>query len=91
MNASVHTRLWRGNLLFNDHLEYQGHGRAALRWISGKHCDDGRWMKLAHVQRRASVSAVVLVSTFRPAMGPTQTPIQWILGALTPGGKWPGA
>jgi hypothetical protein len=27
---------------------------------------------------------------FRPALGLTQPPIQWILGALSPGVKWQG-
>jgi hypothetical protein len=26
----------------------------------------------------------------RPALGPTQTPVQWVTGALTPGVKRPG-
>jgi hypothetical protein len=26
----------------------------------------------------------------RPALGPTQPPIQWVLWALSPGVKWPG-
>jgi hypothetical protein len=26
----------------------------------------------------------------RPVLGPTQTPIQWVPGALTQGVKWPG-
>ena len=27
---------------------------------------------------------------FRPAVGPTQSPLQWLLKALSPGIKWPG-
>jgi hypothetical protein len=27
---------------------------------------------------------------FRPALGPTQPPIQWVLKARSPGVKWPG-
>jgi hypothetical protein len=26
----------------------------------------------------------------RPSLGPTQPPIQWVLGALSPGVMWPG-
>jgi hypothetical protein len=28
--------------------------------------------------------------SFRPALGPTQSPIQWVPGALSPGVKQPG-
>jgi hypothetical protein len=28
--------------------------------------------------------------TSRPVLGPTQPPIQWVLGTLSPGVKWPG-
>jgi hypothetical protein len=34
---------------------------------------------------------ILLLSTSsRPVLGPTQTPIQWVPGALSPGVKWPG-
>jgi hypothetical protein len=32
----------------------------------------------------------LFATTTRPALGPTQTPIQWVLGAPSPGVKWIG-
>jgi hypothetical protein len=29
-------------------------------------------------------------TSYRPALGSTQPPIQWVPGALSPGVKWPG-
>jgi hypothetical protein len=32
----------------------------------------------------------LFATAFRPALGPTQPPIQWVQGALSPGLKRPG-
>jgi hypothetical protein len=33
---------------------------------------------------------IFLFTTSRPALGPTQPPIQWVLGAISLGVKWQG-
>jgi hypothetical protein len=33
---------------------------------------------------------IFLITASRPALGPTQSPIQWVPGALSVGIKWPG-
>jgi len=37
-----------------------------------------------------AVMGIVLFAMSRPALGPTQPPLQWVMGALTPGVKRPG-
>jgi len=32
----------------------------------------------------------LLTTLSRPSLGPTQPPVQWVLGALSPGVKWQG-
>jgi hypothetical protein len=37
-----------------------------------------------------SVKNVQFSIKFKPALGPTHLPIQWVPGALSPRVKWPG-
>jgi hypothetical protein len=39
---------------------------------------------------RVPVVSIILSTSSRPALGPTQSPIQWVPGALSPGVKRPG-
>jgi len=38
---------------------------------------------------RTIMGIFLFATTFRPAQGPTQPPIQWVPEALTPEVKWP--
>jgi len=42
------------------------------------------------VSRRGSEVFLPFVTSSRSAVGPTQPPVQWALGALYLGVKWPG-
>jgi hypothetical protein len=39
---------------------------------------------------RVPIGSRIFSTSSRPALGPTQLPIQWVLGALSPGVKRPG-
>jgi hypothetical protein len=42
------------------------------------------------VQFLTGAGIFLLATVSRPPLGPTRPPIQWILGALSAGVKWPG-
>jgi hypothetical protein len=46
------------------------------------------WTAGVRFPARARVFLFFIASS--PALGPTQLPIQWVLGALSMGVKWPG-
>jgi hypothetical protein len=42
------------------------------------------------LESRHELGFFLHTTAFRPALGPTQPPIQWVRGALSLGVKWPG-
>jgi hypothetical protein len=40
-------------------------------------------------ESRQRLGIFIFTTTYRPALGPTQPPIQWLSGALSLGVKWP--
>jgi hypothetical protein len=63
-------------------------GLGYCSWYSG-------WLQVGRKRDRSSSPGrgkISLLSTAsRPVLGPTQPPIQWVPGAVTPGGKATGA
>jgi hypothetical protein len=57
---------------------------SAVGIATGYRLDDGSELE-------AKWNYFVLFTSSRPILGPTQSPIQWVLGALSPRGKAAGA
>jgi hypothetical protein len=60
-------------------------GGCIAQWYS-----TGLWTVWSGVRIPVQAGSFLLTTTFRPSLGPTQPPIQWIQGVLPLGVKWPG-
>jgi hypothetical protein len=64
-------------------LSFRGFGNRSNKWATG-------WMTGVQSQAGAWEGRVFFTTASRPALGPTQPPIQWAPGGLTPAVKRPG-
>jgi hypothetical protein len=62
-----------------------------ILWLCSRYSD---WLWAGRQTGRSSspgrVKNLFISTSSRPVLGPTQPPIQWVPGALSPGGKQPG-
>jgi hypothetical protein len=58
----------------------RGAGVAHLVWLLGYGLDDNGWIPVTDSE------GILFATVSRPTLGPTQSPIQWVPGALSLGG-----